>query len=233
MCVCGFLCEQRNLKFVSPRDAALASPPGSLMSGYSQCASTTSRGALSSGKLTARRVHEAVSSSSSSSSLSRSAALWPMAAHRRHFLFHTVGDVTWKHTKKHAFCYFTRSVFGLLRQGAAFKRVTEPKKNKTQLLLVLLSINTKPASLPSDRSVTALGISPPPLTTSAANGKVSQKMVGYLWVCSMQRKVALLEPGLQSACFTPSLPCLDRPRSGSLNTDQHTSPSLVRACVTA
>lgn len=65
---------------------------------YSQCASTTSRGTVSSGKLTARRVREAVSSSSSSS-LSRSAALWPMAAHRRHFLFHSSGDVTWKHTK--------------------------------------------------------------------------------------------------------------------------------------
>lgn len=156
-----------------------------------------------------------------------------MAAHRRHFLFHTVGDVTWKHTKKHTFGYFTRSVFGRAPQGAAFKRATEAKnKNKTQLLLVWLSINTKTGSLASERSVAALGISPPPLTTSAANGKVSQKMLGCLWVCSMRRKVALPEPGLQSARLTPSLPCLDRPRSGSLNTDQHTSPSLVRARVT-
>lgn len=69
------------------------------MPAYSQCASTTSRGTVSSGKLTARRVREAVSSSSSSS-LSRSTALWPMAAHRRHFLFHTSGDVTWKHIQK-------------------------------------------------------------------------------------------------------------------------------------
>lgn len=61
------------------RDATLASPPGSPARAYSQCASTASRGTLSSGKLTARRVHEAVSSSSSSS-LSRSGALWPMAA---------------------------------------------------------------------------------------------------------------------------------------------------------
>lgn len=52
-------------------------------------------GTTSSGKLTARRVRETVSNSSSSS-LSRSAAFWPMSAHRRHFLFHTGGDVTWK-----------------------------------------------------------------------------------------------------------------------------------------
>lgn len=82
----------------------LCPPPLPGVRVYSQCASTTSRGTVSSGKLTARRVREAVSSSSSSSSLSRSAALWPMAAHRRHFLFHTSGDVTWEHTqKKHAF----------------------------------------------------------------------------------------------------------------------------------
>lgn len=65
-------------------------PPPFLRHAYSQCASTTSRGALSSGKLTARRAREAVSSSSSS--LSRSGARWPMAAHRRHFLFPTGGD---------------------------------------------------------------------------------------------------------------------------------------------
>lgn len=76
---------------------------------YSQCASTTSRGTVSSGKLTARRVREAVSSSSSSS-LSRSAALWPMAAHRRHFLFHSGGDVTWEHIQKACLCYLTCSV---------------------------------------------------------------------------------------------------------------------------
>lgn len=76
---------------------------------YSQCASTTLSGTMSSERLTVRRAREAVggSSSSHSSSLSRSAAVWPMATHRRHFLFHTSGDVTCKQTHEvTCFCNF-------------------------------------------------------------------------------------------------------------------------------
>lgn len=157
---------------------------------YSQCASTTLRGTLSSGKLTARRVREAVSSSSSrsSSSLSRSTALWPMAAHRRHFLFHTTEDVTCKHIQRTWFCCITSNI---LYSSQCW---SQPYNNEQKAVFPLCSYslllfqqhfqvthNGLAGLWTSELSVAVLGFSPAPLPASAVEGKVSQMSGGVPW----------------------------------------------------
>lgn len=97
---------------------------------YSQCASTTSSGTVSSGKLTARSVREAVSISSRSP-LSRRAAARPMAAQTALPVSHR-----WKcylRTKTHQvrFCFARRQINLTLQRPHRGRRVqTEAKPQR-------------------------------------------------------------------------------------------------------
>lgn len=98
-----------------------------------------------------------------------------MSAHRRHFLFHTGGDVTWKHTQKMTCSrYLTCAKYNLLYRC----ELREPSPNlllnsEQQLSLFQAFVmqtysKTLSCLLMTELSVPALGTSPLPFPASVA-----------------------------------------------------------------
>ena len=149
-----------------------------------------------------------------------------MAAHRRHFLFHSGGDVTWEHThRKHAFvtwyavCSLKSRFLG--PNFCIFLSTLVKQKHKAHMMPSLvywwLSSQWQCLAFPLCLSLHLL-----------STGRSANWLVGRLGVCWMQRKSTLLE-AWRACCLCTSVLRLVCPGPG-LNANQHIatpSPPLL------